>query len=494
MRFSNSRPDEKRHSTMQRFRKILILIVLTAFLLRLYKLTTPLADWHSFRQADTASVTREYVKHGIDWLHPRYHDLSNIQSGMQNGGQDNLQGYRMVEFPLINGLLAMFLRNFPMFDLVIVSRLASILASLVSLVCLVILVRSSLGKRVALLAGALFATLPYSVYYSRVILPEPFFIAFTLASLVLFLSSIQKKSFGYGALSAALLACALLVKPMAIFFAPVYLAIWWQERKRITLADVRLGVIFILSAIPLLLWRRWIQQFPLGIPASTWLYNGGGPEYALSPLYHIRFRPAWFRWLFYERLTKLFLGYIGVGYFAAGLLFARKNLLVLAFASGALSYVSIFAAGNVQHDYYQVLLVPFICIATAIGIEKCLRLRFGGLIVGISLLVMYSLAWRQVQGYYNINNWDTVVAGQAVDRLVPAEATVIAPYQGDTAFLFQTNRTGWPIGFDIDKKISEGASIYVSVNYDDEARALEKKYKTIEKTPKYIILNLTEKI
>jgi hypothetical protein len=42
-----------------------------------------------------------------------------------------------------------------------------------------------------------------------------------------------------------------------------------------------------------------------------------------------------------------------------------------------------------------------------------------------------------------------------------ADAKVIAPYMGDTAFLFQTNRTGWPIGFEIDKKIAEGAQYYV---------------------------------
>src|SRR5689334_19814520 len=73
------------------------IILIIATVMRLYRITNPLADWHSFRQADTASVTREYVKHGIDLLHPTYHDLSNIQSG-----KDNPKGYRMVEFPLVN--------------------------------------------------------------------------------------------------------------------------------------------------------------------------------------------------------------------------------------------------------------------------------------------------------------------------------------------------------------------------------------------------------
>ena len=76
-----------------------------AFGLRLYRLHYPLLDWHSWRQADTASVTREYVKaKRVDLLQPRYHDLSNIPSG-----RPNPEGYRMVEFPIINGIIAQFL-------------------------------------------------------------------------------------------------------------------------------------------------------------------------------------------------------------------------------------------------------------------------------------------------------------------------------------------------------------------------------------------------
>ena len=41
---------------------IILLILVLAFVVRLHKINNPLADWHSFRQADTSSVTRNYVK------------------------------------------------------------------------------------------------------------------------------------------------------------------------------------------------------------------------------------------------------------------------------------------------------------------------------------------------------------------------------------------------------------------------------------------------
>jgi hypothetical protein len=85
---------------------LIIPIILLGFVVRVYKIDTPLADWHSWRQADTASVAVEYVKHGIDLLHPKYMDLSNIPSGMENP-----EGFRMVEFPLIPALVALIFKT-----------------------------------------------------------------------------------------------------------------------------------------------------------------------------------------------------------------------------------------------------------------------------------------------------------------------------------------------------------------------------------------------
>jgi hypothetical protein len=465
------------------FRKALLAIILVGFLARLYKIDTPLADWHSFRQADTASVTREFVKHDIDLLHPKYHDLSNIQSGTRVNGADNVEGLRMVEFPIVNALIATILRVAPAFDLVIVSRLFSIVASLVSLSALTLIARDLYGKRVGLLAGAVFAVLPYSVFYSRVILPEPFLVASVMGSLYFFMRYQKDKAFGSLILSALFFSLALLLKPMAIFFVPAYMGIAWSVRQKQGLLDIKAVVIFALTLIPLLLWRRWIAQYPIGIPASDWLFNGNG----------IRLRPAWFRWLFWERLTKLILGYLSIGFFALGIL--KRDLVIWLWGFGMLSYLIVFATGNVQHDYYQVMLMPFVSLVVARGIDwvLALRLPYIRVITLICICLSMYLAWHQIKGYYNVNNWAIVHAGQVADEVLPASAKVIAPYQGDTAFLFQINRTGWPIGFHIDQKITNGAQYYVSVNYDDEARELESLYTVIEKTPEYIIIDLQKK-
>lgn len=469
-------------------------ILILAGLLRLYHITNPIADWHAFRQADTASVTREYVKHGVNFLVPRYHDFSNIQTG-----KDNPEGYRLVEFPLINGLIALAIRQWPSLPLVLTSRLVSVGLSLGAIFVLFQLVKNLSGTRLALWSALAMAVLPYSIYYSRVILPEPALLATSLTSLLAFQYYLQGKGWKWWGVSWVTLALAFLLKPFVGFLAPVYLILAWQKRGWRLLWSGDLLLLAVTSVVPFLLWRRWIATFSTGIPASNWLFNGNG----------IRLRPAWFRWLFWERLTKLILGGVGMGFAALNLFhlpqlktrnwWQQDWVVYAAWWTGIVSYFIVIATGNVQHDYYQVMAVPIISITLARGLiigadwthkrwpkVASLAIMLGGLV----LTVIGS--WHYVGGYFNVNHWEYVTAGEEVDKLTPSDAKVIAPAFGDTIFLFQTNRTGWPIGFEIPDKIAKGAEYYITTSYDDEARELEKSYVTVSKTEQYLLLNLTQ--
>ena len=471
------------------------LIVLAAYL-RLYKIDSPLADWHSFRQADTASVTREFVKNNYPIWEPHYHDHSNIQSG-----QDNLKGYRMVEFPLINYLIAQVIKLWPQLDLVIISRLFSIGFSLLGLISLYGFVYLlSKRKALAFLSGLIFAALPYSVFYSRVILPEPAMLGTQLFSMWLFLAWLQqsskKKTKSHLLYAGSLIsfALSLLLKPTAIFIAPVFGVLSLSYMGIKALISPWLISYVTIAVAPLIGWRAWIRQYPQGIPVSDWLLNGN----------HIRLRPAWWRWIFAERIAKLILGYWGTSLLFLGLIsriqtnYRRSSLfdlVTLTWTGSMFLYLVVFATGNVQHDYYQTLLIPIISILMARGIiwvtESLPTRKFilwPALITVLGLT--FFMSWWETRGYYDIQHPNIVTAGKRVDQLTPLDAKVIAPYQGDTAFLFQTNRTGWPIGFEIKDKINKGANYYVSVNFDDETNELMKKYELIEQTDDYVIIKL----
>ena len=319
---------KKLKKTLKNQSFLLGLILLLALILRLYRIGNPVADWHAFRQADTASVTREFVKADkIDLLRPHYQDLSNIQSGF-----DNLEGYRMVEFPFINAFLAIFLRTFKSLDLVLFSRLASVFISLGTIIVLYKLVKEISDSKTALLTAFVYAVLPYSIYYSRAILPEPYFLFFSTLSIWQFYLFAKTKKFSNYLYALFGLVLAALLKPFVVFLAPVYLIIMWQFRKNKIFLDPRVYLLPILAFAPMFFWREWIKNFPTGVPVSDWLFNGNG----------IRFRPAWFRWLFYERLTKLFLAILELSFYL--LIYLRKAKIFIFTELGGLALYFILSS------------------------------------------------------------------------------------------------------------------------------------------------------
>ena len=471
-------------------KKILILgILVLALLLRLYKLDNPVADWHSFRQADTASVTRNFVDKGVNMLVPTYHDNSNIQSG-----KDNPNGYRMVELPLYNLLHYSVYELFPSLGVDQAGRLTSVILSLISIYLVYLIGEKLSGFFVGWLAALFMAVLPFSIYYSRVILPEPLMIASILGSywyLIKMSESTGVKKRYNLLISSLLFAIALLVKPFAIFFALPNAAIVFRSWAKGELHTLDVIFFSILGVAPFIWWRNHILSYPTGIPASDWLINSTG----------IRFRPAWFRWLFSERIGKLILGVYGTTFLMLGLIAKPKNegVAYWLWALGILLYFSVIAGGNVQHDYYQAIIIPFLCFLLAKGVALVLslsRTTYSRLLTIIMTLVIFvsmiSISWYDIKGYYQVNNWPIVEAGKEVDRLTPKDAKVIAPYNGDTAFLYQTHRSGWPLGYDIEDKMAKGATYYVSVSYDDESRTLEKKYTLVEKNDRFIIIKLSK--
>lgn len=440
------------------FTVLLIGIALLAFALRLYHITYPVADWHSWRQSDTAAVARNFLRFGIDPLHPRYDDLSNIQSG-----KDNPEGWRMVEFPLYQTIGAGLAKTFPQLSLEIWLRLLTIAASVGTVVFL--------GLLAGLLPAFIFAVLPYSVYYGRTILPDPQMVFWSVLSIWL----VSRRRITFGAIAGAL---ALLSKPMAAFLLiPIPYLIYRQSGISKN-SFVRLLMYAIISLLPLVLWRRWILQFPEGIPVSTWLLNGNG----------IRFKGAWFHWLFAERLGNLILGYWGLIPFAMG--FKNTSWLFRWWLVGVIAYFVIFATGNVQHDYYQILILPVVAVFVGKGLQKI------GFWLGlVSVIFMLAFSWFTLRTYYWINRPEIVEAGKMADQILPKDAKVIASYNGDTTFLYQTQRQGWPLGFDIDKKIAMGATAYVTVSptdADTETRDLAAKYTVLVRNDKFAIIDLTK--
>jgi hypothetical protein len=472
---------------LNKIQEIILLstIVIIALIVRLYRIDEPLADWHSWRQADTSAVTRRFVQDGIDLLHPKYYDLSDIPSG-----KNNPNGYRMVEFPFINALTALFVQALPSLTLEIWGRLVSIGFSLGSIVILARIVKREMDSATALVSAFIFSVLPFNIYFHRTILPEIPLLFFSLVSMDFFLEWLDTQKKQHFIISLVSAQLALLLKPYFLLFTLPLIFKTYEHYGFKALKNKYFYLYSIFMLLPFLLWRLWILQYPEGIPANLWLFNGTG----------IRFRPAFFRWIFAERIAKLITGYWGLILFAFGLLISHKKQKLNFFISWLVAvvlYLFIFATGNVTHDYYQIIIIPPIAVMMAKGITA----MFSGKIANINvktaritalICLIFSLgfSWYHIRDYFNINHPEIVRAGQIANVILPKEAKVIAPYGGDTAFLYQINRKGWPIGGGIEDKIEKGATDYVTVIEDDESKKLSEQCKPSISIEGVTIINL----
>ncbi|OGM31283.1 hypothetical protein A2803_03765 [Candidatus Woesebacteria bacterium RIFCSPHIGHO2_01_FULL_44_21] len=468
---------------------VLLSILLGGFGVRLYKIDNPVADWHAWRQADTASVSRFFVEDGIDLLYPRYHDISKIQTGYEN-----LAGFRFVEFPLFNLIHAVLYETFPGVGFDIWGRLVSVLAAVATSYFLFEIGRKQFSVAVGLLSAFFYSFLPFNIYFTRVILPDPLSVALGVGSVYFFINYVTEKKLTQLFVSALIMSLAVLVKPHAIFFGlPIaYLAVKNFGFKEI-LKNRWLFVAVDIVLVPFLLWRVWMYQEGLirGIAHWEWAFNGNG----------IRFRPSFWRWLFGERTGRLILGFWGILPFGVGALMGRKLTIIHAFLVGAFLYLSIFASANVMHDYYQVFIVPAIVLPLALGTKEIWVNKLFhpvsaklGLVALIGL--MFGLSFYDIRGNFRINDTGILEAGKVANEILPKDAQVIAPYNGDTTFLYQTGRSGWPaVTTSIEKMIELGADYYISVNLGDlDTTNLSSRFEEVRRTDKFVILDLHKKL
>lgn len=470
---------------MKKFELLLLsAVLLIATSARLYKINRPIADWHSWRQADTAAVARNFIKEGYNPLIPKFDDMST-----QTNTLDNPNRYRFVEFPIYNSIVAAVWIFTGVNESA--ARLVTVLMTLGSTLLLYLLVKHFSDSTTALLSALFFAIIPYNVFYSSSILPGPTMVFGILGLYLSFAKWLQNEKNILLLIAVLFANIAILSWPIALFFMlpVIYLAFEKYGLKAFT--KVSLWLFAISSIAPFIAWRVWMLRFPEGIPNWQFLINEG----------NIRFKGAFFRWLIAERIGKLILTVSGSFLFLLGIIRSPQNKEKFFYYSWLVSvavYFVVFASGNVRHDYYQIPFIPPAAAFMAIGTKTLFNLpstfnRLLGPIVALAAVIfMLAFGFFEVRGYWWINKPQIVSAGKAADRLLPKEATVIAPYNGDTAFLYQTNRYGYPlVDRPLEKFLEQETKYLVSVDPNDSGiQNLAKQCRVIEQTKEFVIVEM----
>jgi len=421
------------------------IIVCVAFIFRLYRIDAPLADFHSWRQADTAAVARNFERNGFNLMMPQYDDLSNLQSGM-----DNPQGYRFVEFPLYNALFGYSHMVFPQLSLETWGRLIAILFSLLAIISLYYIALTEAGRTAAIVTTITYAVMPFFVYFSRVVLPDSPAVAMALVSIALlrmFIMEHQKlRKFFFITASMVSFALSLLMKPTTIFYALPLLIIFLRTYRFNSPKKLHIILYFICTVIPLLLWRYYITFYPEGVPASTWLISQVNTFEGQKDIF---MRPAFFRWIFFERINNLMLGGYLTTLFVVGLLKKQKTILPISIIAASFIYLMTFEGGNVQHAYYQIGIFPGVALAVGLGAAALIESSSFAKFITVPAVVMlfigsFFFSYFQVKDYYNIPQ-DLLLMANIIKTFTLPSDKIVADRMGDTTLLYLADRRGMPL-------------------------------------------------
>ncbi|OGK25839.1 hypothetical protein A3A46_00300 [Candidatus Roizmanbacteria bacterium RIFCSPLOWO2_01_FULL_37_13] len=472
---------------------LLSFILLLTLVFRLYRINTPLADLHSWRQADTAAVARNFVRNGIDLLHPRYDDLSGRESG-----KENPQGYRMVEFPLYNGIFSTTYKLFPFMPVEVHGRLTTVLSSLIIIGIIYYLVFKENGRLPAVIASLTYAIFPFFVFFSRVVLPETTALAFTLTSILfLYLSNEKKiaptKETVFFIISFVSFTFAILIKPTVIFYSVVLFYLLFQKYNFNFFKKINFYIYFAAAFLPFVLWRLYIRNFPEGVPVSDWLITSVNTYEGLKSIF---FRPAFFRWIFFERINNIiFGGYLTI-FFLLGLLRKNKKIFFHTFLLANLLYLFTFQGGNVQHEYYQILILPTLAIFTGLGIQFLLTIKKDllpplilYLIIALIFIFSFYFSFYRVRDYYNYPQ-DLAQIAKIIKTLSRNDDKIVTDTTGDSTLLYLSDRKGAPSLYKDPPTLQKLGYNYMIIFNKDYAEELKKDFSTVFENDKFLMFKL----
>ena len=236
---------------------LLVIILLSSALPRLYHFTAPPVDHQSWRQTQTLMVARNFFLGEMRLFHPQVDWLSTTRTPEKR----SLGGSELNVVPLLTAFL------YSCFGVEHwVGRLVPLFFSMLGLVFYHRLARNLQGEGSALLATAFLAFSPYFIFMGRVQMPESFAFAMSFATLLFYRKWIEKPSapLYWTAIFFALL--TILGKPqMAVCAIPMLYLTVRRMGKRFVL-DRRLYVFAICVILPYLFYA-W-HSFSVLMPRS----------------------------------------------------------------------------------------------------------------------------------------------------------------------------------------------------------------------------------
>ena len=473
-------PDQRRRALWA-----LAVTALTALavVLRLKGIHNPLLDHPGWRQGDEASIARNFAALQYNILYPQTN---------YNGPPPN---YVELELQIVPFLAATAYKIFGVHE--VAGRLITIAFSAGTVALLAFFGRWLFASAAAgALAALCYAVMPGAVYYGRTFTPDAAMVFFMTAALYAIGKLVidgERWRARDVCWAAALLALALLAKPVAIV-ALVPILVLLLERARAGRTFSRLAA-FAIVAVPLLI--LWMYDRAVGSHAE-WHWASGILALHVMPSLRASLQSA----AAFGAKLQVFRAMLGVfgarlagpaitaaaitGFFLPEKTVRTRSLL-WAWLAGGLAYV--FAVVTVERvDYYMLLLLPLAALAAAgalarlaSGVASSALPRqakyVGAALACIALAAVVAQNLQIARPYYAYSK-SVYRNAIALDKTLAAGALVVMGHY-DPSVLYYIGRYGWEedpylwTPFDEQSAIRKGARYFIAIENNRFTRNVE---------------------
>ena len=422
-------------------RSYIYLILLGALALRLHQINSPILGYHSWRQADTAAIARNFHEHGYNILYPQ----------IDWGG--NSPGYVETEFQIYPFAVALLYRVFGVRE--VLGRLLSVLFSLVSIYALYLLVRSIIDERVGIWAAVILAIMPLNIYYSRAFMPESALLMCSVVGIYLFSRWVASPAPKYLVLSAAFIALAGLIKIPTLYLGLPLVYLAWLRFGRRTLYQGPLWLYAAAVFAAIGLWYYHAHRIFLESGLTFYIWGYGTDKWGN---WHLLGDLKFYNRVLFRSIAERHMTWPGFVLFVIGLTIRRRRRQERIFDLWLVSlavYFAIVAKGNYIHEYYQLPFVVPAAVFAGKALAKYLsydtfrrsraRTRLVCGLVLVCLLAIPILSGLRYHKYMVAEDVSspTYRLAKELGRSTPAGALIITVGNLDPTILYLSHRRGW---------------------------------------------------
>ncbi len=407
------------------------LLLTLALSVRLYNLNSPIIGAHSWRQADTAAIARNFYNNGFNFLYPQ----------VDWGG---IPGYCETEFPIYSFIVALLYKIFGQSESL--GRLFSVACFLGATYFLYRLAADYFNERVALWSCFVCVLLPLNVYYSRTFQPESMLLMCCVGCIYYFSNWLRSEKYRDLILSGmfGILACEIKVLPIIYLGLPIFYLTWTKFGIKLffrlvlwVYAIVTIGCVF-----------SWYYH-----AHGLFLQYGNTFGFSADSTNRYDYSILLKSWFWTELIFRTILRHFTIfcfPLFVAGLLIARKNQQEYVFdvwaISVALTWILV-PTTSVVHEYYQ---LPFMLPAVIFIGKACDRYWFRQrrsivACLGLALVtgsLIYAIDYMSLE---RVDNSEVLKLATEIKQHIPKQALIISSTGGDPTLLYLSERQGWLI-------------------------------------------------